>query len=119
MESDDLASSIPRKRSRSASPSPSLPREGQTGGPIFAPADVRDAGFERAPKRMRREKVRDAPGWEERAMARANPLNRRAIKQDAKRARRAAARASRAATGPAGGMEMETDDGLRDTFMVS
>jgi nuclear GTP-binding protein len=119
MESDDLAPIVPRKRSRS--PSASVPDD-PVGRVVLGRGsgiggEDTQAGAERAPKRLRREKARDAGGvTADERMARANPLGRRALKKDAKRARRAAQRAQRAGTGDGAGMEV--DEGLRETFMV-
>jgi len=110
MESDDLTPAIPRKRSRSASPTPSL-------APSIA------GGRERTrptPKRIKKDiPSYDAP-MEEHVRARTaggNPLSRKVLKQEAKRARKDARRAAKAA---GGGMEVDDalGEGLQFTFMV-
>ncbi|OJT11715.1 Guanine nucleotide-binding protein-like 3 -like protein [Trametes pubescens] len=115
MESDDLAPHIPRKRSRSPSVASTTTRTSVT-------AAVSTGGGARppAPKRLRRSHdvpAYDAPVEEHarRAMASANPLGRRVLKREAKKARRAA---TRALGRPPGGGGMEVDDvGLGATFM--
>ncbi|KAL6310264.1 P-loop containing nucleoside triphosphate hydrolase protein [Sparassis latifolia] len=114
MESDDLAPHIPRKRSRSPSPSAFLGRD-MTGASSVIDADA----TARAPKRLRRSHdvpAYDAPidGHARRSMARANPLSRRVLKHEAKKARRAATRAMQ----KRGGMEIDDDGGLAATFMT-
>ena len=113
MESDDLAPAIPRKRSRSPSPAPTDMSHS------YADSD------ERQPKRMRRSHdipAYDAPVEEHarRRMAGANPLSRRVLKREAKKARRAATKAvaaeKRAAL--ASGMEIDDESTLSATFMV-
>ncbi|KAI0766990.1 hypothetical protein C8Q74DRAFT_1354828 [Fomes fomentarius] len=113
MESDDLAPHIPRKRSRS--PSTASNDDLRTRPP--------------APKRLRRShEVPDyhAPLDEHtrRAMASGNPLGRRVLKREAKKARRAANRAAQlekvhAHVAGAGGQGMEVDEdvSLEATFM--
>jgi nuclear GTP-binding protein len=102
MESDDLAPAIPRKRSRAPSPAAS----------VFTD----DSRIQRMPKRLRRNK--DVPAYdvaEKAAQALlANPLSRRALKKDAKKARRDAQRASRAQRGG-----MEVDDGLEGMGLLA
>ncbi|KAH9916471.1 P-loop containing nucleoside triphosphate hydrolase protein [Fomitopsis serialis] len=93
MESDDLAPAIPRKRSR-----------------------------------RRRPKSHDVPSYDapvaehaRRSMASANPLSRRVLKKEAKKARRTATRvmvAERKAV-LAGGMDIDDESNLSATFMVS
>ncbi|KZT65722.1 P-loop containing nucleoside triphosphate hydrolase protein [Daedalea quercina L-15889] len=110
MESDDLAPAIPRKRSRSPSP------VSTTSQPYPNPG-------ERQPKRMRRSHdipAYDAPVEEHarRAMASANPLSRRVLKREAKKARRAATKAV-VAEKRVSGMEIDDDSNLSATFMVT
>ncbi|KAI0631838.1 hypothetical protein C8Q77DRAFT_1129408 [Trametes polyzona] len=120
MESDDLAPRIPRKRSRSASPTPSsfsvstITTTTTTRATVTANDDARPP----APKRLRRS--HDVPSYDapvdehaRRAMASANPLGRRVLKREAKKARRAA---NRALGKRPGGMEVD-DVGLGGTFM--
>lgn len=107
MESDDLAPHIPRKRSRS----PSVASTTRT--------SVTEGARPPAPKRLRRSHdvpAYDAPVEEHarRAMASANPLGRRVLKREAKKARRAATRALGRPLG--GGMDVD-DVGLGATFM--
>ena len=113
MESDDLAPAIPRKRSRSPSPTST-----DASHPQIDPD-------QRRPKRMRRS--HDIPSYDapveehaRRRMAGANPLSRRVLKREAKKARRAATKAvaaeKRAAL--ASGMEVDDDSTLAATFMV-
>ncbi|KAH9850486.1 P-loop containing nucleoside triphosphate hydrolase protein [Lenzites betulinus] len=111
MESDDLASHIPRKRSRSASPTPSVVSTATR-------ATVNPNARPPAPKRLRRSHdvpAYDAPVEEHarRAMAGANPLGRRVLKREAKKARRAA---NRALGKRASGMEVD-EEGLGETFL--
>ncbi|PFH53640.1 hypothetical protein AMATHDRAFT_1276 [Amanita thiersii Skay4041] len=90
MISDDLAPHIPRKRSRSPSstPLPSIP------GSSRINSDLDQVRYTRQPKRQRRSK--DIPSYEApveqhvlQQMSKSNPLNRRALKKEAKRARKA------------------------------
>lgn len=111
MESDDLAPHIPRKRSRS----PSVASTTRTS----ATAPTSEGARPPAPKRLRRSHdvpAYDAPVEEHarRAMASANPLGRRVLKREAKKARRAATRAL--GRPPGGGMDVD-DVGLGATFM--
>ncbi|CDO70153.1 hypothetical protein BN946_scf185009.g4 [Trametes cinnabarina] len=115
MESDDLAPHIPRKRSRSPSPSASVSTVA-VGGSVRTTAG--DDARPPAPKRLR--KSHDVPSYDapvdehaRRAMASANPLSRRVLKREAKKARRAA---NRALGKRPGGMEVD-DMGLGGTFM--
>jgi nuclear GTP-binding protein len=113
MESDDLTPQITRKRSRS----PSIL-------PTATDREPADTTVNRPAKRARiRKEVPeyDAPPEEHvrSRMARSNPLSRKVLKQDAKRARRAATRKMKAALAPRG---MEIDDegngGLEFTFLA-
>ena len=98
MESDDLIPRIPRKRSLSPS----------VVGP--EPTSTRP----RAPKRLRRTKdipEHDAPILAA-SLAKSNPMNRKVLKKEAKRVRRA---------NRSGGMEVDgmEDGGLEFTFMAT
>lgn len=104
MESDDLAPRIPRKRSHS--PTPSV-------------ATVNSNAPTRAPKRQRRAK--DVPAYDApinaASISRSNPMSRKVLKKEAKKARREATRAQRAATGD---MDVDGDSGaLQFTFMAT
>ncbi|RPD68714.1 P-loop containing nucleoside triphosphate hydrolase protein [Lentinus tigrinus ALCF2SS1-7] len=124
MESDDLAPRIPRKRSRS--PSESVASLSTITDASHAPqAQVTDTARPPAPKRLRRS--REVPDYHapvdehaRRTMASANPLGRRVLKREAKKARRAANRAAllKRAQGRALGMEVDEDAGLEATFMT-
>lgn len=112
MESDDLTPSVPRKRYRSVSPSP-------------VPSDTMqsETPTQRIPKRLRRSHdipAYDAPVEEHarRTMATANPLSRRVLKQEAKKARRAATRAMNLQKMSGGGMEIDDEGGLGATFLA-
>ena len=132
MESDDLAPRIPRKRSRSPSPSAAsistITESSLTAAP---PSSFRATGIAHdddgarppAPKRLRRS--HDVPDYHapvdehtRRSMAGANPLSRKVLKKEAKKARRAANRAAQAERVRAGGgMEVDEDVVLETTFM--
>ncbi|KDQ58170.1 hypothetical protein JAAARDRAFT_34986 [Jaapia argillacea MUCL 33604] len=107
MESDDLAHHVPRKRSRSPTPSSVAPSGASTSA-------LEDPGYsQRPPKRMRRTKdVADSHVQ----MARGNPLGRRVLKKEAKKARRAANRTIKSAG--SGVMEVDDVGGLAGTFMA-
>lgn len=119
MESDDLTPSIPRKRSRSASPASASPAQGIAQASAQTPAPEEAPARPRAPKRVKKE----APTYDTADHVRAtaglagqNPLNRRNVKKEAKRARKMGRKAGRA-----GGNGMEVDDesgGLEFTFMA-
>src|SRR6266576_2075415 len=101
MISDDLAPHIPRKRSHSPSPS-TVATVDQSLDPSHAPQA----------KRQRRSK--DVPSYDAppdqhvlQQMARSNPLNRRALKKEAKRARKAHRVKS---TGTGRGMEIDGEE---------
>lgn len=114
MESDDLKHIIPRKRSRSPSEAlmqvtTSLTREEEAA-----------SRFTRQPKRQR--KAKDVPAYNappdehvSRQMAKNNPLSRRVLKREAKRARKAYKVKVRGDLG--GSMEVDAD-GLQFTFMA-
>ena len=110
MESDDLTPRIPRKRSYSPTPS-------------IATITTSKAEFEpptrRAPKRQRRAK--DVPAYDAPidavSISRSNPMSRKVLKKEAKKARRAATRAHKAL---GGGMDIDGDEGaLQFTFMAT
>lgn len=118
MESDDLAPHIPRKCSRSPSVA-SVASTTRTSTSLSAPTASSEGARPPAPKRLRRSHdvpAYDAPVEEHarRAMASANPLGRRVLKREAKKARRAATRALGRPLG--GGMDVD-DVGLGATFM--
>ena len=110
MESDDLAPHIPRKRSRSPSMTP----------PQSAAERADDrATSSRLPKRLRRS--HDIPDYNapveenvRQTMAGANPLSRKVLKREAKKARRAAGKAVKKQSS---GMDIDDDGGLAFTFM--
>jgi nuclear GTP-binding protein len=107
MESDDLTPRVPRKRSRS--PSMHTATDGLVSSSQSAPT-------QRLPKRLRKSK--DIPAYEASARAAqatlfANPLSRRALKRDAKKARRVAQRNLRARGGG-----MEVDDALEGVALL-
>lgn len=110
MESDDLKLIIPRKRSRS--PSEVSARVTTT----LTAEEASASRYTRQPKSQRRSK--EVPAYDaspeehiSQLMARNNPLNRRVLKKEAKRARKA----HRAKAGTS----MEVDDGgLQFTFMA-
>ena len=107
MESDDLAHRIPRKRSRSPSVASTV-----------VPPMERDGARPHAPKRLRRSRDDEVEDVTKKAMARANPLGRRVLKREAKKARQAAKRAARVASA---GMQVDRDEdmdgGLGGTFL--
>lgn len=119
MESDDLTPSVPRKRSRSPSPVQSV-----SSGPLPPQSTAFSASSasvaEGPPSKRARKEV---PSYDTSAHVRKtaglagnNPLSRRALKQDAKRSRKAARKAARAKTG---GMEVDDEaGGLAFTFMA-
>jgi len=113
MESDDLKHIIPRKRSRSPSEVSNVFRAG-------AMSTEPEARYVRQPKRQRKSKdvpAYDAPLDEHvlRQMGKSNPLSRRMLKRESKRARKAF-RAKRDG-GVEGSMDID-DDGLQFTFMA-
>lgn len=117
MESDEFVSPNSRKRPRSPSPVPT-PKNAMVDTP---PVIQQESKHQRQPKRQR--KAKDVPAYDAppddhvlRRMERSNPLNRRVLKKEAKRARKAL----RAKTDPGsgvGGMEVD-DEGLQFTFMA-
>ncbi|CAA7264537.1 unnamed protein product [Cyclocybe aegerita] len=114
MESDDLRHIIPRKRSRS-------PSEVPTNGPVTMPIDSEASRYTRQPKRQRRTK--DIPDYNAlpdqnvlMQIGRSNPLNRRTLKKDAKRARKSHRIKNQLQSSP-GKMEID-DEGLQFTFMA-
>ncbi|TBU26707.1 hypothetical protein BD311DRAFT_698127 [Dichomitus squalens] len=131
MESDDLAPRIPRKRSRSPSPStlsiatlaPSDAVSYQSNKATRSQVTIDDNARPPAPKRLRRS--HDVPDYHapvdehaRRGMAGANPLSRKVLKKEAKKARRMANRAAQAERVHAGlGMDVDEDVVLETTFM--
>ncbi|KAH9946725.1 hypothetical protein B0H21DRAFT_742131 [Amylocystis lapponica] len=119
MESDDLSPQNPRKRSRSPSIVSSITPVASLSGPTQAMQE--SSG--RTPKRLRRSHdipAYDAPVEEHarRTMSSTNPLGRRLLKREAKKARRAATRALDAQRQTVlGGMDVDDDGGLAATFM--
>lgn len=112
MESDDLIPQIPRKRSRS--PAPSIVTNA-------ASKPETDAST-RAPKRLRRSK--DVPAYDApvdaASISRSNPMSRKMLKKEAKKARRDATRAHRALGGGGSGMDVDSDESaLQFTFMAT
>ncbi|TFK38498.1 P-loop containing nucleoside triphosphate hydrolase protein [Crucibulum laeve] len=114
MESDDLTPHIPLKRARSPSVVPTIDPNQMNMGQASERAQ-----YVRQPKRQRKSK--DIPSYDAppednvlRRMERSNPLSRKSLKKDAKRARKAH-RVKTAAVG--GGMEVD-DEGLQFTFMA-
>jgi len=111
MESDDLTPRIPRKRSHS--PTPSI-------ATITASKAIESEGLTiRAPKRLRRSK--DVPDYDApinaASISRSNPMSRKVLKKEAKKARRAATRAHKAS---GGGMDVDCEEGaLQFTFMAT
>ena len=121
MESDDLKHIIPRKRSRSPSETSTNPFPNPTSINSMAVVDNTDLSrYHRQPKRARKSK--DIPAYDAppdshvlHQMGKSNPLGRKTLKRDAKRARKA----HRIRTTNAGGSGMEVDDeGLQFTFMA-
>ena len=111
MVADDTPLRLPLKRSHSPGPgfgSEPDPRS-RAGGVAQRPTS--DAWSVRTPKRFR--KAKDLSAYEE-AAAESHPLRKKALKKDAKKARRAATRLQRR-SGQIVGMEV---DELRDTFMT-
>ncbi|KAF8876800.1 hypothetical protein CPB84DRAFT_382967 [Gymnopilus junonius] len=116
MESDDLRHIIPRKRSRSPSEASVIPV-----GPNSMATDGDLSRYTRQPKRQRKSKnvpAYDAPPDQHvlDQMGRSNPLNRRSLKKEAKRVRKAH-RVRTAQNAPGGSMEVD-DEGLQFTFMA-
>lgn len=117
MESDDLKPTIPCKRSRS-------PSEALTPVP-----NSNEPKFVRQPKRQRKSK--DIPAYNAapdehvlKSMDRSNPLSRKILKREAKRARKAGMQringsGDMSALGKAPAMDVDVDDqGLQFTFMA-
>jgi len=115
MESDDLKPIIPRKRSRSPS---------EASAPAAIP-NSNEPKFIRQPKRQRKSKdipAYDAPpdGHILQRMDRSNPLSRKTLKREAKKARKAGMQRTKgdmSALGKATGMDVD-DQGLQFTFMA-
>jgi nuclear GTP-binding protein len=110
-----------RKRSRSPSPAPAneiSPENAMTSLPATPPS------YARQPKRQRKSK--DVPAYDAlpeahvlKGMGRSNPLNRRVLKREAKRARRAGRVRGKTGGEGEGGGGMEIDDeGLGFTFIA-
>ncbi|TDL23440.1 hypothetical protein BD410DRAFT_787277 [Rickenella mellea] len=121
MESDDLTPSIPRKRSRSLSPAPSslalaIPPSSTS---AISQSDRAQPAEQRASKRIKKDPPSYDVAGHVRAtvgMANQNPLNRRALKKNAKRSRKAERKAGRTA---GGGMDIDDEaGGLAFTFMA-
>ncbi|KAH8113135.1 P-loop containing nucleoside triphosphate hydrolase protein [Phellopilus nigrolimitatus] len=120
MESDDLTPSVPRKRSRS----PSAVADSNYG---FDPSAGAASPADDSPPPKRQKK--DAPTYDTIAHERAtaglaghNPLGRKALKRDAKRARKVERKAGRGPRGAGGGMEVDDESavgGLAFTFMAN
>ena len=108
MEQDDLAHRIPRKRSRSPSVASTV---------VAASVTERDGARPHAPKRLRRSRDAEVEEHAKKAMAGANPLGRRVLKREAKKARQAAKRRERAARGMEVDRDEEMGEGLEATFM--
>jgi len=121
MESDDLKHIIPRKRSRSPSQAPANPFPNSPSN--MAVVDNTDLSrYTRQPKRARKSKVipaYDAPPDSHvlQQMGKSNPLGRKALKKDAKQARKAHRTRTQNAGGSGGRMEVD-DEGLQFTFMA-
>ena len=117
MESDDLKHIIPRKRSRSPS-EVSIPLHGSL------TTAVEDASRRiHQPKRQRRSKdvpSYDAPPEEhiQRQMGKYNPLSRKVLKREAKRARKALRLQKGGSQGDHGGLMDVDDEGLQFTFIA-
>jgi len=112
MESDDLKPIIPRKRSRSPSEAPT---------PALEP-NPSEPNFTRQPKRQRKSK--DIPAYDAppdnhilQRMDRSNPLSRKTLKREAKKARKAGMQRTRGDAGKATGMDVD-DYGLQFTFIA-
>src|SRR5262245_8354100 len=109
MDEGDPESQTPRKRVRS---------------PSVDPQSVRDNNSDNSNRPSKKPRLRkevpayDAPVDEhiQKTMARSNPLSRKVLKQEARRARRAASRIMKAKV-DGGGMEVD-DGGLEFTFMA-
>ena len=114
MESDDLKPIIPRKRSRSPSAVSTPVPESESNEPKFI----------RQPKRQRKSK--DVPAYNAapdehvlQRMERSNPLSRKILKREAKKARKAGMQRTKSSSGRATGMDVDVDDqGLQFTFMA-
>ncbi|PPQ72806.1 hypothetical protein CVT26_003326 [Gymnopilus dilepis] len=116
MESDDLRPVVPRKRSHSPSELSVAPA-----GPNDMVADSDLSRYMRQPKRQRKSK--DIPDYNAppdqhvlEQMGKSNPLNRRSLKKEAKRVRKA--HRVRTVQGGAGGTMEIDDEGLQFSFMA-
>lgn len=108
-----------RKRPRSPSPTPANETDPENARMTSLPGTP--PSYVRQPKRQRKSK--DVPAYDApleahvlRGMSKSNPLNRRVLKREAKRARRAA-RATGKTGEVGGGMEID-DEGLAFTFIA-
>ncbi|EJD00552.1 uncharacterized protein FOMMEDRAFT_159288 [Fomitiporia mediterranea MF3/22] len=128
MESDDLTPRIPRKRTRSPSPSVSTRVEPGSDLHIDINSDSHPTPPSKRLKRTQNQSVHDNPDTSTSTndIASQNPLGRRTLKKDAKRARKAARRSARLSAnnnrnraGGEGGMEVDDETGLEFTFMVN
>ena len=123
MESDDLKHIIPRKRSRSPSETATNPNTDPTSINSMAVVDSTDLSrYHRQPKRARKSKeipAYDAPPDTHvlHQMGKSNPLGRKTLKRDAKRARKAHSIRTTNTGGSGAGMEVD-DEGLQFTFMA-
>lgn len=121
MESDDLVHVVPRKRSRSPSVVPPVPDISTASVEMpFSQADTL-TWQSRQPKRQRKNK--DVPAYDAppdrhilQQMGKSNPLSRKALKKDAKRARKAH-RADAGAAPSSGGMDVDGES-LEFSFMA-
>ena len=116
MVADDTPLHVPLKRSHSPGRGSESELEARLlngSGSGAGQRPVLDASTGRRPKRLRR--ARDLSAYEVAAAA-SHPLRRKALKQDAKKARRAATRMLRRSERDVG-MEVEVEE-LRDTFMT-
>ncbi|KJA18946.1 hypothetical protein HYPSUDRAFT_56903 [Hypholoma sublateritium FD-334 SS-4] len=121
MESDDLVHVVPRKRSRSPSLVPPVPDISSER--VAMPFNQADAltWQSRQPKRQRKNK--DIPAYDAppdrhilQQMGKSNPLSRKALKKDAKRARKAH-RTDAGTTPSGGGMDVDGES-LEFSFMA-
>ena len=127
MESDDLVPKIPRKRSRSPSPPPPVytdlsPTHNTSQDPTSSPPPPKRQRLTRSQTQAHHQTLQSSPTSANAApgIASTNPLSRRALKKDVKRARKAARRSARTSRGGGGGMEIDDESGhaLEFTFMV-
>ncbi|TFK22857.1 hypothetical protein FA15DRAFT_671103 [Coprinopsis marcescibilis] len=121
MEFVESISNISLKRARSPSPSPE-PAGSIPTVDMDAPTTEAPSHYARQPKRQR--KNRDIPEYHAKPdrhvlerMGQSNPLNRRALKKDAKRARRQMQLKAKAEGAPESEMQIDHDE-LEFTFMA-